>query len=265
MLIYPLMDKVMVGTTDLRIEDPDDSVCTEEEIDYMLQMVPKVFPKYEVSREDIVFMFAGVRPLPPSDANATGQITRDHTVKVTGPDRFGFPIYSLVGGKWTSYRAFSEEVTDRTLNVLNLTRKASTAELPIGGGKDYPTDPSAQAAWIKAQAARTDVSEERIATLFSRYGTRAALIAALDNTPLDALPAYSIGEIQHLAAHEHVVHIEDLLLRRSLIAWLGQVNLELVESLAEIIGDVLGWDADRKEVEIKHNVKVLFDLHGVSI
>jgi len=116
-LIYPLLDKVLIGTSDIRIDDPEEARCTDEEIDYFFEMLERVFPEAKVDRSQIVFQFAGVRPLPSSDANSTGQISRDHSTRIIEPDeKISFPIYNLIGGKWTTFRAFSEQVADKIRN-----------------------------------------------------------------------------------------------------------------------------------------------------
>ena len=70
-LIYPLKDKVMVGTSDIPINDPDQAFCTEEEIDYFINMVQVVFPGIPVKRDQIVYQFSGVRPLPAKTRTAS--------------------------------------------------------------------------------------------------------------------------------------------------------------------------------------------------
>jgi hypothetical protein len=56
-------DKVIVGTSDIAVEDPDAVRCTPEEEDYFLEMIARVFPAIRVGREHIIFRFSGVRPL----------------------------------------------------------------------------------------------------------------------------------------------------------------------------------------------------------
>ena len=132
-LIFPLFDKVMIGTSDLPIEDPDLARCTEEEVDYFIEMVGRVFPGITVSREQIVFRFSGVRPLAYTQAKNAGQITRDHHIQ---EDKLGnIPVLSLVGGKWTSFRAFSEQATDRALTLLGGSRKQIQGPCPSERGK----------------------------------------------------------------------------------------------------------------------------------
>ena len=74
-LILPFLNRVMVGTTDIRVDNPDEAVCTEDEVDYILGMIPRIFPKIEVSRSHIVYWFTGVRPLPSSEDSSTGTIS----------------------------------------------------------------------------------------------------------------------------------------------------------------------------------------------
>lgn len=120
-LIFPFYDKVIIGTSDLPIESPDNISITEPEIDYFITLVNRVFPSISITKEQIVFTFSGVRPLEAMKAKTAGQITRDHSIKEDEVD--GVKIISLVGGKWTSYRAFSEQVADLCLGVLGRSRK----------------------------------------------------------------------------------------------------------------------------------------------
>jgi glycerol-3-phosphate dehydrogenase len=218
-LIFPLFDKVMIGTSDLPISDPDTARCTDEEVDYFIGLVGRVFPGIRVSREQIVFRFSGVRPLAFTKAKNAGQITRDHHIQ---EDILGnIPVYSLVGGKWTSFRAFSEQATDRALAFLNQERKSNTKSLPIGGGED--------------------------------------------SRPIKTEPQYSREEIASMAKREKIVHLDDLLLRRTLLAYLGQLTRPLVVELADSLGEALGWDAVQKKLEMERVITILEDNHGVRL
>jgi len=266
-LIFPFYDKVIIGTSDIPIQDPDSVRCTQDEIDYFINLVSRVFPAIQVTRENIVFQFSGVRPLEYMHAKTTGQITRDHSIK---EDLFGkIPVYSLVGGKWTSFRAFSEQVADKTLALLGLTRKADTKDLPIGGGKDYPRVSLAQIEFVKNIAEETGLGDLQPKRLFERYGTRALQIArfikAAADAPLVSNPEWSRREVEFLVTHEKAVHVDDLLLRRSTLAWLGEVDLPLVEELASLMGDLLGWSVEQKSAEVRRTVELLKEMHGVVL
>lgn len=270
-LIFPLYDRVLVGTSDLPIENPDDARCTDEEIAYFLGMIERVFPKINVTREHIVFQFSGVRPLAYSGAKTAGQITRDHSIQVLSGEWTGldFPVYSLVGGKWTSFRAFAEQVTDKALAYLGRARRTGTHTLQIGGGRGYALSDEEHKRQIESLCAWTGLALERIRTLFDRYGTRAGAIADFirrgPDSALPSLPGYSRREIEYLAGHEKVIHLDDLALRRSMLAMLGQLTRANVDELADVLGDALGWDGTRKTAEAARLLSILADGHGVRL
>lgn len=269
-LILPILDKVMIGTSDLAIEDADSARCEEDEVDYFLSMMKKVFPGIAVDRSHIVFRFTGVRPLPSNKASLTGQISRDHSMRVIEADGgLKFPILSLIGGKWTTFRAFSEQVTDAVLRRLGKARRADTKSLPIGGGRAYPASSEARQAWLAEQNRTTGIAPERLEVLFERYGTRAAELARLaigaDDKPLQHKPDYSRAEVAAIARQEFVTHLDDFLLRRSLLGMLGQLTLPLVEELAEVIGAALDWPAERRRAEVERARRLLAEYNGVKL
>lgn len=269
-LIFPLMDKVMIGTSDIRIEHPDEAYCTEAEIEYFFEMIGRVFPTIQVDRSQVVFTFSGVRPLPYTPEGSTGQISRDHHVNVLeAGNGLSFPVFSLVGGKWTSFRAFSEVVADKTLEFLGKPRLKDTKSMAIGGGRRYPSTAAQADGLIFAISAANTVKAERVRLLYDRYGTKAEDIAgyitAGEDHPLGHLPSYSSGEIRYIAENEDVVHLDDLVLRRSLMAYLGEVTVALLDELAEIVGDVLGWSSEEKRQEVQRTKDIFADKHRVML
>ncbi len=267
-LIFPWFDRVLIGTSDLKIDHPDDVRCTEEEVDYFIGMLSKVFPSIKVTREHIVFRFSGVRPLPTQDAATTGQISRDHSIRVIEADgERPFATLSLVGGKWTSFRAFAEQVTDEALARLGATRTRSTRDLPIGGGDQYPATAKAQRDWVNAITAESTLTPSRIQTLFERYGSRAKLIAATcaanDDQPLTHRADYSTAEIRFLIQLEKIVYLDDLILRRTLIGMLGELTLPLLQELCAILAAANGWDDARRQAEEDRTLALLAERHQV--
>ena len=269
-LIFPLEDKVLVGTSDLYIDDPDEARCTDEEVDYFIEMIEHVFPDIEVTQTQIVFRFSGVRPLPVSDAARAGQVSRDHSIEVLAPEgERRFPIWSLVGGKWTSFRAFAEEVADLALEFLGCDRCQSTRDLAIGGGRGYPRTEEALQAWLADLSEQSGLALPRLETLFERYGTRAIeiahFIAGGGDRPFGDQPSYSHCEVAYLVRHEMVVHLDDLLLRRSLLAMLGQLSHSLLAEMAEVVGEELGWSDEQIGAEIWRTLGILEERHGVQL
>jgi len=270
-LIFPLYDHVLIGTSDIPVENPDETRCTDEEIDYFLHLTRRIFPSLGLTRENIVFQFSGVRPLPRSTAKTVSQISRDHSIEVLSGDwtHLRFPVYSLVGGKWTSFRAFSEQVTDKALAYLGLSRQKDTRSLPIGGGRGFPRDSADLKRQIESLSAWTGVARERLKVLFERYGTRAESIATFMNGGTDfilrSMPDYSRREMIFLVQHEKIVHLDDFVLRRSMLAMLGRLTREMVDELADVFGNALGWNAGQKTAEVARTLSILADRHGVRL
>jgi glycerol-3-phosphate dehydrogenase len=270
-LIFPLYDHVLIGTSDIPVENPDEARCTDEEIQYFLDLVKRVFPSLELTPSNVVFQFSGVRPLPRSNAKTAGQISRDHSIEVLSGDwtNLSFPVYSLVGGKWTSFRAFSEQVADKVLAHLGRTRQKDTRSLPIGGGRGYPRTEQDLKQQIESLSAWTGVTREKLHILFERYGSRAETISTFINGGTDqilrSLPDYSRRELMFLIQHEKIMHLDDFLLRRSMLGMLGRVTREMIDELAGIFSNALGWKPEQREAEVARTLSILADRHGLQL
>jgi len=272
-LVYPFMGQLLVGSTDLRVSDPDQVRCEDNEVDYMLGVLREIFPRLKLDVSDITFRYSGVRPLPFSDAANPGDVSRDHVVHVDLLPETRIPVLSLVGGKWTTFRAFAESVADDTLRRLGRSRKVSTRNEPIGGGLNFPLAPVDRVAWIDELAARCGVSVERARTLLSRYGTRASAIAEfcspandeVHDEPLTSEPDYTVREIQYLCEQEAVTHLSDLLFRRTTIALSGQLTGAMLAETAAIAARALGWESVRVQEEIEAVCDVGRQRHGMVL
>jgi glycerol-3-phosphate dehydrogenase len=264
-LIYPLKGVVMVGTTDLEADPSQPAICTEEEVDYFFDLVKHVFPDITVDSSQIVYRFSGIRPLPGHGDTAPGFVSRDY--RIVEGDLGGTTLLSLVGGKWTTFRALGEHLANEVLGKLGQERTVSTATLPIGGGRDYPSTPAARRVWVSARA--DALSAERVDELLERYGTRADAFIALaddsDERRLDSVPSYSREEIAHIARTEQVVHLEDLVLRRTSIAFTGRASRAALQELAEITAGALGWDETTRDAEVERTAALLVERHGVDL
>ncbi|MDN4611441.1 glycerol-3-phosphate dehydrogenase/oxidase [Arthrobacter sp. IIF3SC--B10] len=269
-LIYPMGDRVLVGTTDIDVDVQEQAVCTDEEIAYFFELIGHVFPDIPVSRDDIVYSFSGVRPLPRHDDTQPGFVSRDYRIEKREEKRGGRSVttLSLVGGKWTTFRALSEHLTDDTLTALGATRRTSTAGVAIGGGKDFPTDEASRRAWIAA-AVRPGADEARVEVLLTRYGTRAKdvleYLAESPDSMFNSTQELSTRELAYMVEHEQVGHLIDVLIRRTSLAFRGLVSEELLAELAETLAPLLGWTAAESAAEIKLAEKVLAEAHRVQV
>jgi len=269
-MFYSVYGKVIAGTTDIPTPDPETAVCTEDEVDYILESIRRVFPAIQLDRSHIVYRFCGVRPLPRSNSATPGEISRDHHCAVLPPgDGVPFPIYSLIGGKWTTFRAFAEQVADRALAALGRPRLAKSETLPIGGGRDFPLSAAEKEAFLAALSAQTDLPMDRLAWLLNRYGSRSREVAeyltAARDEPLRALPEFSQREILFMAEREKVVHLDDVILRRTMMALLGQLRVDVVVELAGLLASALDWPEERTQQEIERTLGIMEKVHGVKL
>ena len=266
----PWLGKALVGSTDIRVENPDEVRCEEDEIDYILDSLRQVLPKLKLDRSQIVSYFSGVRPLRYSEASATVQVSRDHLCSVLPPnDKLGYPVYSLIGGKWTTFRAFAAQVREQLLAQLGRARRMGTEDVPIGGGKSFPKDEDSRGRWLRRVAERTQLDEPRLALLLDRYGSRAEQVATFlaeqPDRPLAHHPTYTAREIEFLLRRERVIHPDDLLLRRTAIALLGELSDGLFGELIDLMAQHYGWSKEETRREADRTAAILADRHGVKV
>jgi glycerol-3-phosphate dehydrogenase len=213
--------------------------CEDEEGDYILGSLRLIFPRITLSANDIVYSYSGIRPLPTADVDFTGRISREHfTRKLDG----AVPQFCMVGGKWTTFRAFAEQTTDMVLAELGVKRSMSTRDLAIGGGNGF-------------QPAVND----RFAEL---YGTRAVQFRT-DLTPI-ADSDLTVGEVRSMIALEKARTVADVLQRRQPLAITGQLTTSIIEGTAKVMADILGWDSARIHIEVDNFVSELVRYHGVN-
>jgi glycerol-3-phosphate dehydrogenase len=250
-LMYPILGKVLVGTTDISHDMNEPALCTDEEVDYFFKLVAYVFPKISIGEEQIVFRYSGVRPLAASGDINPGIVSRDYRIVRTSGEN-DVPVLSLVGGKWTTFRALGEHLSSDVLKLLGKNRVLSTQNLPIGGGKDFPTAPEAQQRWTEDH--RGSVSKERAMQLLLRYGTRAKAIleyiAANPETMLTHNSGFSDSEIEFVVKNESVYRLEDLVNRRTNLAFTGSMSSPSLQELARILQKSLGWDSGKVSSEV---------------
>ena len=267
-LIFPLQDKVMIGTSDLRVEDPDNVVITDEEVDYFFEMIKRVFPTIKVDRSQIVYSFSGVRPLQSTKAGTTGQISRDHVIQILEPgELLDFPLFSLVGGKWTSFRAFSEQATNLVLKRLGIHRTVFTGGLQIGGSKNYPGSLFEKEEYFKNLLKTYPIGQERLEQLFDLYGTKVEELLRKYGSEvakmLESTPVISAGEIKYILTEEDVIHLDDLLLRRTMLAKLGKLSPDSIREIASLCAKILNWPNQRTSEEIDRFTNLLKLKHKI--
>jgi len=264
-ILFPYLGKVLVGSTDIRIDNPDDAICSADERDYILQSLSFVLPDIRIAPEQIVYQFSGVRPLPASNDSFTGRIPRDHYCTFTEPAAGSPPVLCMIGGKWTTFRSFGALAAGLILQRLGKLQRVDTAERAIGGGRHYPADPQT---WIAHQVTATGLSAARTAELFRRYGTDAGALAAFIGQAADEpLPVtgYSVREMRYLIRTDAVEHLDDLLLRRTTLAVSGQLSLRMADAVLDVLAQEKRWPRQRKAAERNRFLTLLRERHHIGL
>ena len=260
---------VLLGSTDLAADDLDDRTCTAAEIATLFDALSVVLPGTGLSSSDIVFSLAGVQSLPRASGGATGMNGRDHRLhQFDATAARPIPVLTLVGGEWTTYRACAEEVADAVLAELDYPRSAETSDYQIGGGRDWPA--GGAAALAAGLVAQGSVPPERAVILVRRYGSAAGTVSQASrawpgDAPLDGAPEYSSGEIAWLARQERVTRLDDMILRRTLMAFEGHVGRRCVDAVAAVVAAALDWTPAHTAAEVEATCRLLTDRHGVVL
>jgi glycerol-3-phosphate dehydrogenase len=216
----------------------------------------------------VVFAYAGIRPLPWSGASSTGAISRDHAFKVfgAGEDR-AFSVMTLVGGKWTTYRACAEDNCKVLLTHLGKAHRRSTLELPVGGSAGLPKDEAGLKAFAAGVARQAGIDDQVASSLVRRYGSRAAEVAAeVARSPrvMAGNPAYHEGEIRWIIRNERVTRLADIILRRTLLPFEDGLSRDLVRAIGQITAAELGWSEERLQHEMQAATAMLVGRYRVS-
>ncbi len=251
LFIIPWDRHWIIGTTDtdwnLDLAHP---AASRSDIDYLLEHANRLLAT-PLNHEDVVGVYAGLRPLLAGESEATSQLSREHAVVS--------PVAGLVmvaGGKYTTYRVMAKDAVDQAVHSIpRRVPPSCTDEVPLVGAEGFT------AAWNQREliAGRSGLHVSRIEHLLHRYGTLVHelldLVAARPELaePLASAPAYLTVEAYYAAAAEGALHLDDILTRRTRISidtWdRGETS---AEEIAHLVAPILGWDQATISREIEH-------------
>lgn len=206
-------DFTLIGTTDVDHQGPPDSAeCSPQEADYMIDFANQYLAK-PISRQDIVWSYAGVRPLYDDGAENAQSLTRDYVLHL---DTSGAPLLNIFGGKITTYRKLAEEALDKLATALPMSG-GWTHSSPLPGG-DFPHD-GMPALLADVQRDYPFLPKDLAARLLRAYGTDVWPLLGAAKTMADLGRDFGAGlteaELRWLIAHEFALTAEDVIWRRS--------------------------------------------------
>lgn len=123
----------LIGTTDTEHKNPNEKPqCTDQEINYLLHFASQYFQQ-PITKSDIVWTYAGVRPLYDSGETINSNVTRDYVLRFTHSEQCP-PMLSIFGGKITTHRKLAEQVLHKIRHLFPNMTKHWTAGVPLPGG-----------------------------------------------------------------------------------------------------------------------------------
>jgi glycerol-3-phosphate dehydrogenase len=249
LFVIPWGKHWLVGTTDTGYElDRAHPAASASDIDYILEHANDALRR-PLTRNDIVGVYAGLRPLVSGEGGDTARLSREHAVLEPVPG-----LISIAGGKYTTYRVMASDTIDMAADGLGRKiPRSCTDRLPLIGADQW--------AKFKDEAGRL-ASEHGLATttvdrLLWRHGSRVNDVLALvdlDSSLGEELPGggYIAAEVVYAARHEGALHLDDVLARRMRISIENdQRGLLVAEQAAALMAPELGWDDDRTRLEVE--------------
>ena len=249
--VIPWNDLFLIGTTDTRYEGDLDRVeATDDEIDYLIANTNRVLPSAGLAPDDVLYAYAGVRPLPRVRDGAEAGITRRHVIHDHAPQVPG--LLSIVGGKLTTYRELAEQAVDLVLRRLGRPAQPSvTGDLPLPGGAVRDLE-----AYAQEFVRHAGVGEPTARRLLRLYGSCAEDVAALvaDEPVLGEVFDETTGaigaEVIYALRSELATTLEDVLMRRTMVALGPTAGLGPDRAAAEVAVRHGGWDEERAQAEV---------------
>ena len=247
--IIPWNGQYLIGTTDIRFgRNPDNVRASNKEIQYLLDETNRVFPEAGLTADDIHFAYAGVRPLPRRRIGPESAITRRHIIKRHRRALRG--VISIIGGKLTTYRNLAEQVVDRVGKYLDAELPAcstATRHLPGATGIEEAREQ------LEHFAGLSERGRER---LLGIYGGRAISILELAGSDpalseaIDSAKSVLAAEVVFAIRKEFAKHLTDLMHRRLMLGLSADQGAEMVETVAALAANELGWNDDELQNEL---------------
>ncbi len=245
--VVPWPNHWVIGTTDHEDDRAlDRPTALDQDVDELLGVVNDRMT-LDLSRDDILGTYAGLRPLVGEFGGSTVKASREHKV-TTDPSG----IVRIGGGKYTTYRVMARDTIDAALGRADTrARPSRTADLPVVGAASL-----ADLAVLTSRIAReTGLSEAVARRLVDRHGTEADMIVALGRErdllrPLGPDIEHLEAEVSWAVTHELAGSLDDVLSRRMrLTQELPDRGASVAARVAELMGRELGWDAGRQTTE----------------
>ena len=246
--VIPWNSQILVGTTEVPDDnDPGRVHPSADEIDYLLRSFAHLFPQVKISRDDIHYTFAGVRPLPFSPKKNPGAVSRKHYLHDHAADGAAQMI-SVIGGKLTTAGSLAREC------VAKIGINTAPDTLAVVSKDDV--DPTLEY-WAVEVANAGGIGAEAAHGIVEWYGRRALAVAskarcsAQMRAPLCPHTSHIVAEALHAFSDECAATLADVLLRRVPVALAACWSAVCSREAATRIGAAIGWSEQRTAAELE--------------
>jgi glycerol-3-phosphate dehydrogenase len=241
----------LIGTTDSDyMGDLDDVRATREEMALLLSEIGAVIP-HSLTPEQVTAHYAGVRPLAYAEGDAASDLSREGIIEWSDGG-----LLTLIGGKYTLFRSTAQAAMDQLLQARHYPHARPRRETPLHGGEMASLD-----AYIQDETASVmrhhPIPAATLHHLIGRYGTKYTEVLTLAEDAPDLWPLTSEGdpiraEVVHAVRVEMALHLSDFMRRRTRLAF-GPFKRDtiLIDKVSRQMGELLGWDAVRRQEEIE--------------
>jgi glycerol-3-phosphate dehydrogenase len=253
--VIPWREFSLVGTTDTDFDGDLDRVhATREEVDYLLGEVRRALPDPRVDAAQVLYTYAGVRPLSFEEGRRASDVSRAHRVVEEAAGRF----LSITGTKLTCFRSLAEELGDRVSGLLGRSMPARTARLTLDGADEDLGRVEAHT-WLDVsdEVAASGLPRETLQTLVALYGrTYRRVMELAGKVPgggerLCPSNPDVVAQLHHAVHEELAVSLQDFLLRRTGIGTSRCQGLDCAEAIGRRMGLLLGWTPRRLDAELE--------------
>ena len=237
--IIPWRGAHLIGTTDVRVREPEDVLPSDAEIEYLTEATSDLLPSSSLRYDDIWYAYGGIRPLPLTGDTPAGAITRRHHIVDHASEGYA-GLVSAIGGKLSTYRSLAEQVANDVCRARGISRRSTTArEALVPGG------------W------RPAAEDLEAARLWRIYGPRGEVVLSLQRArpelgaPLCEHTLDTVAQALHAITHESALTIGDVLLRRTPAGWSRCRGLDAAPRVADLLTLHFCWDAATREGAIQ--------------
>lgn len=246
--MIPYLDKFsIIGTTDVEYKgDPREVAISDDEVDYLIDIVNQHFV-HQLTREDVVWTYSGVRPLCDDESDSPQAITRDYTLELDAEYDHA-PLLSVFGGKLTTYRKLGEAAMKKLAPFLPEMGSDWTANQTLPGG-NFSCSREQLAKQIHAKYAWAP--EALILRYVTQFGTQTWNLMEGTASEADLGHAFSSQaggvyqrEIDYLMNHEMAMTDEDILWRRT------KLGLYMNDEEKQALSDYLKEKLQQKVVNL---------------